>query len=379
MYEFYTSSSKIPVKFNIYSHIFNNEFNIGFFKPIKDLCDKCELFKTTKEPSPDDINKHDHHIRQKELCKNERDRDRTRFLNDVQVGIVTFELQNTFSLPKANVSNFYYKTKRSCYNLTAHLSNTKVVYNALWHEFSAGRGANHIAAAIFKILTQIMIDNPQLKSLILWSDSCVPQNKNSIMSFALQYFLNSIKSKDLETIEQKFSEPGHGNIQEIDNAHSLIEKHIRNIEIWSPISLVRQLLLIPSSWKLKFKVIQMQPNDYFDFQKISKALNYKTIPYTRLKHIIYNKGNINNIEFREKFEGDFTKAKMYRFVSRKKNEIKVVPYHFSEELPVANQEFKIAELKRKHLSEIVSYVPHEDEKAFYNALLSNKKSAVIIE
>lgn len=39
MYQLYVSSTEDYVRFNIYSHIFNYEYNISFFKPKKDLCD----------------------------------------------------------------------------------------------------------------------------------------------------------------------------------------------------------------------------------------------------------------------------------------------------------------------------------------------------
>jgi hypothetical protein len=54
--------------------------------------------------------------------------------------------------------------------------------------------------------------------LIDVSYSCVPQNRNSIMTFALKYFLD--KSTTLQQIEQKFCQPGHSSIQEVDNIHS---------------------------------------------------------------------------------------------------------------------------------------------------------------
>ncbi|KAG5883677.1 hypothetical protein JTB14_014665 [Gonioctena quinquepunctata] len=106
-----------------------------------------------------------------------------------------------------------------------------MVYNAIWHEMICGRSGVHLAKALIRILKSVVNDNPKLKRIILWSDSCVPQNRNSIMSFALQHFLNSPDSKNLKVIGQKFSEPGHGTEQEIDLAHSCIERYIRHSEI----------------------------------------------------------------------------------------------------------------------------------------------------
>jgi len=39
----------IPVKEQVYRHIFNNECNLEFHKPKPDRCDKCELYKMKKK------------------------------------------------------------------------------------------------------------------------------------------------------------------------------------------------------------------------------------------------------------------------------------------------------------------------------------------
>ena len=79
------------------------------------------------------------------------------------------------------------------------------------------------------MLKNIVKDIPYINKIILWSDSCVPLNKNSIMSLALLNFLKPVDSEKFEIIEQKFSEPGHGNLQEIDTAHGVIECYIKHL------------------------------------------------------------------------------------------------------------------------------------------------------
>ena len=57
--------------------------------------------------------------------------------------------------------------------------------------------------------------------MILWFDSCVPQNRNSYMSMLREFI---VKNPNIDVLQQKFCEPGHSSIQEIDNVHSQIEK-----------------------------------------------------------------------------------------------------------------------------------------------------------
>ena len=47
MYKLHLSSNLVdePVKFWMYEHIFNTEYNYSFFVPKKDICDKCQAKK----------------------------------------------------------------------------------------------------------------------------------------------------------------------------------------------------------------------------------------------------------------------------------------------------------------------------------------------
>ena len=51
MYRLYTDwckeNDRTPAKQWLYEQIFNEDFNLGFFRPKKDLCDMCETFKNS--------------------------------------------------------------------------------------------------------------------------------------------------------------------------------------------------------------------------------------------------------------------------------------------------------------------------------------------
>lgn len=157
----------------------------------------------------------------------------------------------------------------------------------MWDESLCGREGTHIANALIKLLKRITQDNPLLQRLTIWSDSCVPQNRNSIVSAAIQRFLDSSVSW-LGEIDQKFSEAGHSQIQEVDTAHSVIEKFLRRKFIYSPPSLIGELRKIHEG-KLKFVVVEMGEVDYVDYQLLAHAYNYTVIPYTKVKQLTYKK------------------------------------------------------------------------------------------
>lgn len=165
--------------------------------------------------------------------------------------------------------------------MTAHLSTTKKVYCALWPETLSGRAGIDIASAVYKILEKVIQDNPSMGSLILWSDSCVPQNRNSIISFAMADFIKH--HANLKKITMKFSTPGHSCVQEIDSVHSCIEKVLSKCEYFSPLSLIRLLLQV--NRQTPYKIIQMQSSDFKNFQECSSQLKYNQIPYTKVSQL----------------------------------------------------------------------------------------------
>lgn len=118
------------------------------------------------------------------------------------------------------------------------------------------------------------------------------------MSLALQTFLGN--NLMLKKIQQKFSEPGHGDVKEINTAHSILEKHIRHLDICSPLSLTKILLAIPQG-QCKFKIVQVQSSDYFNCEVSAKKLHYKTVPYTQVKSLIYKQYQYFNIYYKKYF------------------------------------------------------------------------------
>lgn len=211
-----------PLKQSMYRWIFNTEYNIDFLAPKSDRCDLCEEYNMAVKESilSEKLNeKYERHVVEKSFMRTERKSDR-----ESKTLTICFDLQNVISLPRGNVSCFYYKRKLNVYNLTAHASdgNVKNGYCAVWHEGLCGRTGNDIASALVKILSKICLDYSNANDLILWSDSCVPQNRNSVISFAISSFL--VNNSFVQTITLKYSTPGHSCIQEVDNIHSNIEK-----------------------------------------------------------------------------------------------------------------------------------------------------------
>ena len=110
------------------------------------------------------------------------------------------------ALPKADTGSFFYKRKLTLYNLIA-MKAPMQSYCAIWTKCMSGWAGNDIASAFTRILNKVAADHPNVTELICWSDSCVPQNRNSRILQAILEYLSKQSKINVETM--KYSLAGH--------------------------------------------------------------------------------------------------------------------------------------------------------------------------
>lgn len=350
-----TATKRNPVKKHMYGTIFKSEFNIAFAQPKKDRCDVCESHRLKEKEntlSEDEKLTFVSHRASVESSREERKKDKE--TADV---VLSFDLENVLTLPKADVSNFFYRRKLSCYNLTGHLSTSNTAYCCIWTEALCGRKGNDIASAVIKMLECIISEQPDLKHITLWSDSCVPQNKNSVMSLALKKFLEVHPT--VISISQKYSEKGHSCIQEVDAIHSCIERAMRNTEVYSPLGLIR--VIANMRRKGKVQVIQMKQTDFFDFQSAAKALKFTTVPFTQVKQLKYLTGTPFHVTFKLDHNGQENTASIRVTQKTRKNKDHPLPTSLP---PIKNQTFSgkpmLSKEKLQDLEAMLEFMPFLD-------------------
>lgn len=258
---------------------------MSFFKPKKDICDKFAKFTATRIPNTSEKRDYDVHRSNHSEAKAQRDIDRKNKCKNTVV--IAYDLQNVFSLPKANVSSYFYRRKYAVYNLTGFCQNNKTTYCGIWHETLSGRSGNDIASGLTIILKKVLEDLPETKRIILWSDACIPQNKNRMVSLAILKFMECNTS--IETITHKYSEPGHSQVQEVNAVHSGIEKYLKDLEFYTPVSLIRILNGMNYS-KIKLKIAQLKKEDFLNFNKAS--LDLKMVPFKDCRQIEYRSNDL---------------------------------------------------------------------------------------
>lgn len=161
----------------------------------------------------------------------------------------------------------------------------------------------------------------------MWSDSCVPQNKNSVTSFALQHFQNSKSSQQLEIIEF-FSEPS----QDI-MVH--IQLHRKALEIWNLLDLIKLLSSMSKNWKNEFIILLV-------YEK-----KYPNVPYSKVfgVKLIHAKARVKKSKVSYRLNNDGT--------------VKLTA--------------SILQIKKKHRVEMLTYIPNKKDRSFFETLLKVKK------
>ncbi|KAF0748587.1 Uncharacterized protein FWK35_00019237 [Aphis craccivora] len=132
--------------------------------------------------------------------------------------VLAFDLQQCLPTPYLESSVIFYKRQLWKNNLTEHNMKTSTASCYIWSEPIAKRRANDIGSCVFDFLKELSTD---IKHVIMYSECCSSQNKNSILIAMCLWFLE--KQESINVIDHKFLVPGHTRM-ECDSDHAKIKK-----------------------------------------------------------------------------------------------------------------------------------------------------------
>lgn len=248
-----------PYSVKIFTKMFRQK-NLSLYQLKKDQCNTCASHKVGNISEEAWAV----HNRRKELARTEKNNDKE-LAKENQIIALTMDLQAVKLSPCVNANAFYYKTKLSSHNFT--LFNLKTNHVACYW-FSEDQNSELKASTFVSCIIDYLQTNCLTQTkipIVLWSDGCTYQNRNSVLSNALLNFaiLNDV------LIYQKLLEVGHTQM-ECDSVHALIEKNLRNKETYLPSEYV----------KVSKEARQNRPYDCFDLE-FSFFLNYAASEHQR--------------------------------------------------------------------------------------------------
>lgn len=322
--------------------------NIAIHSPKKDQCDVCVGHQSGNV----DEGEYQTHIQRKTEARDAKAEDKKLAQeNPEELTIMTMDVQAVKLAPLLQASAIYFKTKLCVHNFTIFDLVTKDCHCYLWHEAEGGLEANIFATILFKHLQNYLEVHPRTKRIILYSDGCGYQNRNNCLANTLLHLAN-IKNV---IVEQKFLEKGHTQM-EVDGAHSLIERKLKNQVIYLPSDYIK---FCKSARPSQPFTVHYLSHDYF--LNFSNVTYYNTIRpgIRRLDPVIVD---IRSLKY-EKTEISFKlnyKDEYKLLVNKSKKNTKEITKLYKTML-------KIKQEKWNHLQALKSVLP-KDTHYFYDSL-----------
>lgn len=364
--------AELPIaSYSKFYKIFQEKFNIGFGNPRADVCSFCEAMKNKIKTSTSPGEKVNligqyrlHKLRAKKFYQ---------ILKEDEDGVikVAFDMQQNQPLPMIRITETFYARQIWLYNLTfvIHdgIQSKENVYIYSWTEDQSARGSNEVASALRDFLKHLQDriyhshnnDNPQPRTLRLFSDAAFSQNKNStIIGLLLSYVQ---KSSVFNKIEHFFPIRGHS-FMPPDRVFGRIEQVFKKQE--KIISPKQYHSILEKHGTLK---ILMQDWRVLNYKKCSETIFKTKFPFLMREQRVfcYEKGK-RVIQVKNTYTGDFQEHAIIKNSMLKKWQ-KV--YELVNIVPDSN---KISELKKKDVQELLKFVLLTDEEQeYYNKALKN--------
>jgi hypothetical protein len=201
------------------------EQKISIFQPKKDRCDLCVAF----EQSNITREEHERHTERKESARQEKNADKQKARDDHDYLVLTVDVQAVQNVPKSNAGSLYFKTRLNLHNYTVYDVATGEVVCYVWTEVNGGLVASVFTSCLTHYLTSRNQQQPSLREVVVWSDGCTSQNRNSTIISAL----SSWAVKNQVPVTTKYLEKGHTQM-EVDSVHAKIESAMKNQDLQVP-------------------------------------------------------------------------------------------------------------------------------------------------
>uniref|UniRef100_A0A2A4K6G5 Uncharacterized protein n=1 Tax=Heliothis virescens TaxID=7102 RepID=A0A2A4K6G5_HELVI len=278
------------VSYETYRNFFNKNFNISFGYPRMDTCSTCDEFQAEKKhfeikiaSLPDGHEKSQilsqlrrleienlAHKKRAEVFYDKKRKARLRARQDVTTVAITMDFSKNLPVPNITTNDVYYKRQLSYFMFNVHVLADSSSYFFAYNESIGKKGSDDVASHLFYFIFNEM--EVQVKTLIIFCDSCGGQNKNYTIFRMLHYIVHCCNR--LESVTVIFPIRGHSYMECDRNMAYLNQKtRIELPEEWA--EHVRGARQRPKP----FNVIECSQDAFKGWTTFLKPFYKKTCPF----------------------------------------------------------------------------------------------------
>ena len=212
------------ISYRSFKDFYDSKFNIGFTLPKTDVCDLCfEMnhigYENLSQEQKLIFDKHKADFQQYKNIKS------SILISDLTNKLVLeFDYGQNKALPKLNNNSTFFRRCLWFYLFNVYIHNTKqsFMYHMIEGQFK--KGSNSVTSYLLETLKKFDLSN--CNEMILFSDSCPGQNKNSTLFKSLIFFANYFNVK----ITHYYPVKGHSYCV-CDRQFGLFTKKLKNIDV----------------------------------------------------------------------------------------------------------------------------------------------------
>lgn len=150
-----------------------------------------------------------------------------------------------------------------------------------------------------------------IQHVVITSDSTVAQNRNQFITSLLLVAVQCLPQ--LQTIEQKFLEPGHTEM-EVDSMHSTIDRARKRMRISCPYEW--PVVLQTARRDKPYHVFEIEREEFFELHKLPRLLNaeqaLKAVPWMKVRCVRVTKGMTTEIEIKLDYSSEYQKVPLQK-------------------------------------------------------------------
>ncbi|XP_046471097.1 uncharacterized protein [Neodiprion pinetum] len=180
-YYFDKTGKQLSLKYPTYHRYFRENSDYSFRQRKTDVCDFCteckiKLSANSSDPCKESFRLHEVKVAEYKVLRQQC----TKNINDDTL-TVEFDYAQNLPLPKLNVSAQFYKRLLWLYVFNTHCFNDGDSKFFCFLECDGGKNGNSVCSFLNDFLVKKLTENPELKKVVLLSDSCGGQNKNKTL------------------------------------------------------------------------------------------------------------------------------------------------------------------------------------------------------